>query len=126
MTIQTLNQDNLDKTVSAQELTIVDFWAPWCGPCLAFEPVMDEVSKLYPDVYFAKVNIDDQKQLAEDLGIRSVPLIMIFRREFVVFAEPGTQTASSLKDLIEQAKKIDIDDLRAKVPQADSEKTKKS
>lgn len=116
MTIQTLNQDNFDDIVRSQEITVVDFWAPWCGPCLAFAPVMDQVSKTYPEVCFAKVNIDEQKELAEDFGIRSVPMIMIFRREFVVFAEPGTQTESSLKDLIEQAKQVDVEELRSQIP----------
>jgi thioredoxin len=116
MTIQTLNAANFDDKVRGQDLTIIDFWAPWCGPCLAFAPIMDEVSTLYPDAFFAKVNIDEEKQLAEDFSIRSVPMIMIFRREFAVFAEPGTQTASSLKDLIEQAKMIDINELRATIP----------
>lgn len=114
--LKNLDVNNVDEVVRNQDVTVIDFWAPWCGPCLAFEPVMEQVSKQHPEVCFAKVNIDEQKQLADDFGVRSVPMIMIFRREFVVFAESGTQTQESLKDLIAQAQKIDLDTLHAQLP----------
>lgn len=116
MSVRTLTSKNFDDTIQNSKMVVVDFWAKWCGPCMAFAPVFEQVSMQHEDVTFAKVNIEEQTQLAEDFNIRSIPMLMIFRQEFAVFAESGIQTAESLNDLIEQARKIDITALRAKVP----------
>lgn len=115
MAITTLNQDNFDKVIRDSECVVVDFWANWCGPCLAFAPTFEALSNKNPDVVFAKVDIEQQQQLAEDFQIRSIPFLMIFRREFAVFAEPGVQTETSLQQLIDDAKQIDLSALRAQV-----------
>ncbi len=115
MAVCDLIYDDFDKTVQSNDLVIVDFWAKWCGPCLAFAPVFEAVSELHSDAIFAKVNIELETQLAEDFAVRSIPMLMIFRREFAVFVESGIQTKSSLNKLIVDAKKIDIQALREQV-----------
>lgn len=115
MSVINLNTEKFDEVIQENQVVVVDFWAKWCGPCLAFAPVFEEVSKSYSDVVFAKVNIEEEPQLADDFNIRSIPMLMIFRQEFAVFAESGIQTSDSLKDLIDQAKQIDVEVLRAQV-----------
>lgn len=111
----TLTQQNFDDIIQNNDLVIVDFWAGWCGPCLAFAPIFEQVSKAHPECIFSKINIEDEPQLASDFNIQSIPFLMIFRREFALFAQAGVQTATSLNALITDAKKIDISDLRKQV-----------
>ena len=120
MAVCNLVYSDFDKTVQSNDLVIVDFWASWCGPCLAFAPIFDEVSELHPDAVFAKVDIEKETQLAEDFSVRSIPMLMIFRREFAVFVESGIQTKTSLNELILEAKKIDIQALREQVSKQDN------
>lgn len=115
MTVRDLTQQNFDQTIQNHEVVVVDFWAKWCGPCLAFAPVMETLSEKLTDVVFAKVNIEEESQLAQDFNIRSIPMLMIFRREFAVFAESGVQTAMGLEALVLQAKQVDIKMLRQQV-----------
>lgn len=115
MAVQELTQKEFDNTIQSNDLVVVDFWAKWCGPCLAFAPVFEKVSEMHPDVVFTKVDIEQEKQLAEDFAVRSIPTLMIFRREFAVFAEAGIQTQESLNNLIKDAKKISIEDLRKQI-----------
>jgi len=110
-----LTRENFDEVIQNNEMVVVDFWAKWCKPCLAFAPIFEEVSTRHPDVIFAKVNIDEEADLAADFQVRSIPLIMIFRREFAVFSEAGAQTATSLHALVNDAKKIDLTHLREAV-----------
>ena len=122
MSVIELTADNFDETIQNNDCVIVDFWAKWCGPCLAFAPVFEELSEKHPKVVFAKVDIEKETSLADDFQIRSIPFLIIFRREFAVFAESGTQTQSSLDDLIKQAQAVDLEALRqsvAKPPEDD-------
>ena len=112
MAIIDLSQRSFDETIEGNDCVIVDFWAPWCGPCRAFSPIFEKVSGNHPDIIFAKVNIDEEPQLAEDFNIRSIPSLMIFKREFAIFSQSGMQTESGLEQLIKDAKLIDIAELR--------------
>lgn len=115
MAVIDITAENFDTIIQNNDVVVVDFWAKWCGPCMAFAPVFEEVSLEHPEVVFAKVNIEEEGQLAEDFNIRSIPMLMIFRGEFAVFAESGVQTGASLTALVAQAKELDIEELRAQV-----------
>lgn len=115
MATLSLTYQQFDEVVQSNDLVVVDFWAKWCGPCLAFSPIFENVSERHPDAIFAKVNIDEEIELAQDFAVRSIPFLMIFRREFAVFAEAGAQTATQLDALVNEAKKIDITSLRQQI-----------
>jgi thioredoxin len=91
---------------------IVDFWAPWCGPCKSFAPVFEATSEKHPDVVFAKVNSDDEQALSGHFGIRSIPTIMLFREEIIVFMQAGALPASGLESVLTQAKALDMEQVR--------------
>ena len=91
---------------------IVDFWAPWCGPCLQFAPTFKEASEKIDGVTFAKVNTEEEQSLGAHFGIRSIPTLMIFREQIGIFSQPGSMTAKDLEDLLDKAKSIDMDEVR--------------
>lgn len=101
-----LNLENFDETITTHEIVLIDFWAKWCVPCRSFEKTIKEVAKSYPQVLFAKVDIEEQKELAEEFMIKSVPSIMILRNQVVVFAESGSLSSGNLIELLDQAKNL--------------------
>jgi len=110
-----LNKDNFESTIVDNDMVLVDFWADWCGPCKMFAPVYDKVSESYPDVVFAKVDTEDQQQLASYFQIRSIPTLMIFRDKIGIFSQPGALPEAALTDLIDQAQALDMDDVRRQI-----------
>jgi len=104
--IRVLNQENFDEIVDRHPVVLVDFWAKWCKPCRSFSQVIEQVAPRYPQVIFASVDIDEQKELAEEFAIKSVPAVMIIRNQTVVFAQSGALTAGNLAELLEQAQKL--------------------
>jgi thioredoxin 1 len=107
-----VTQENLHQIISGNNMVIVDFWAPWCGPCRSFAPAYETASEKYPDVVFAKVNTEEQQALAGYFQIRSIPTLMIFREKIIIFAQPGALPASALDQVIEKAKALDMDEVR--------------
>jgi len=110
-----LGKDNFDKTVEEHELVVIDFSADWCEPCKAFEKIYEEVSKKYPDITFASIDADKEKELVKDFNVRSVPFVMIIRQSIVVFSEPGVMPAKALIELLEQTLKLDMDQIRGNI-----------
>ena len=103
-----LNQDNFEGTVIGNDIVIVDFWAPWCGPCRSFAPTYEQISEKHPDIIFAKVNTEAETDLAGYFQIRSIPTLMVFREKVVIYAEAGALPASGLEQLIEQVRGLDM------------------
>jgi len=118
-----LNKDNFESTIVDNDMVLVDFWADWCGPCKMFAPVYDKVSESYPDVVFAKVDTEEQQELASYFQIRSIPTLMVFRDKIGIFSQPGALPEAALTDLIDQAQALDMDDVRRQIEasQADGE-----
>lgn len=116
-----LTKDNFEQTVLNNDLVILDFWAPWCGPCQGFAPVYEEISEKYADVVFAKVNTEEEQELAGHFQIRSIPTLMVFREKVIIFTQPGALPGSALEEIIAKAKMLDMDQIRAEI--AAEEKT---
>jgi thioredoxin 1 len=121
MAVLELTQDNFEATVTGNKMVIIDFWAPWCGPCKSFAPVFEAAAEKHPDVVFAKVNSDDEQALAGHFGIRSIPTIMLFREEIVVFMQAGALPASGLESVLTQARALDMDQVRRDIAERDQQ-----
>ena len=103
-----LTKDNFEKTLNDHPMVVIDFWAPWCGPCRGFAPVFEKTSEGHPDVVFAKVNTDEQQELAGAFGIRSIPTLMVFREKVILFQQAGALPGGALEQVISQAKALDM------------------
>ena len=116
-----LTQNNFEEIVGGKDMVIVDFWAPWCGPCVSFAPTYEKISEKYPDIIFGKVNTEVEQELAGYFQIRSIPTLMVFRQNVVVYSEAGALPASGLEQLIEQAQKLDMDEVRKEIAAQEQE-----
>jgi len=113
-----LTKDNFDETTKNNDMVIIDFWAPWCGPCKNFGPIFEEISEKseeYPNIVFAKVNTEEERDLAGKFKIRSIPTLAIFKENIMIFSQAGAPPQSAFEDLIKQAQKIDMNMVREKM-----------
>ncbi|MBS0002006.1 MAG: thioredoxin [Thioalkalivibrio sp.] len=108
MAVQELTQENFESTVTGSDIVVVDFWAPWCAPCRAFAPTFEAASEQHEGVAFAKVNTEEQQSLAAAFQIRSIPTLMIFREQVIIFSQPGMLSAGQLDDVIAKVKALDM------------------
>ena len=107
-----LTNETFEHTVNENAMVIIDFWAPWCGPCKGFAPVYEKTSDAHPDVVFAKVNTDEQQELAGAFGIRSIPTLMVFREKVILFQQAGALPGQALEQVITQAKPLVMEKVR--------------
>ena len=110
-----LNTDNFQQTINDNANVIVDFWAPWCAPCRAFAPTFEAASEKQPGIIFAKVNTEEQQDIAAAFNIRSIPTLMVFRDQVIIYSEAGSLPASAFDQLIDQVMALDMDTVRAEI-----------
>ena len=110
-----LTKDNFDEVAAGSDFMIIDFWAPWCGPCKQFGPIFEETAKKYEEITFAKVNTEEEQELAAHFQIRSIPTLMIMREQIVIYAQPGALMGGQFEQLIEKARELDMEEVRKQV-----------
>lgn len=120
MAVVELNKDTFEETVTASNFVVVDFWAPWCGPCRSFAPTYEKVSEDFPDTVFAKVNTEDEQEIAGHFQIRSIPTLMIFRDNIIIYSEAGALPEGAFRELLERAASLDMDEVRKQVEESNN------
>jgi len=121
MATVTATKDNFEQLVLENDTVFIDFWAEWCGPCRMFAPTFESASEDHPDIVFAKVDTEDQRELAEYFQIRSIPTLMVFKDQIAVFRQAGALPAPMFGDLIGQVEDLDMEEVRAKIAAQDAD-----
>ena len=108
MATVTLTKDNFEQVVTDNKFVIIDFWAPWCGPCRGFAPVFEAASEQHDDIVFGKLNTEEEQELGATFNIRSIPTLMIFREKVIIFSQPGALPGKQFDELIGKARELDM------------------
>lgn len=121
MSTVAITKENFEETITKNSIVLLDFWASWCGPCRQFGPIFEKASEDNPDIVFGKIDTDAQQELAQGAQITSIPTLMAFRDGIAIFKQAGALPAPALKDLIEQIKGLDMDQVRADIAAANGD-----
>ena len=115
MAVAELDTSNFEQTIQDNDFVIVDFWAPWCGPCRSFAPVYDKVSNDFEDILFAKVNTEEHQAIAGHFQIRSIPTLMIFREQIIIYSQAGALPEGAFRELLAKAKELDMAEVKRQI-----------
>ena len=115
-----LTKDTFEDIITSNDIVLLDFWAPWCGPCKQFTPVFESISESHPDIVFAKVNTEEQQELGGYFKIRSIPTLMAFREQIIVFSQAGALPPAGLETVIEKISALDMDEVRRQVAEQEN------
>lgn len=121
MAVVELTKENFEQVLTSNPTVIVDYWAPWCGPCRGFAPVFEKVAEANPDVVFAKVNTEDEQEIAQHFQIRSIPTLMVFRDRIIVFSQPGALPQGALEQVVAKAKELNMEEVRSQLEKQDNQ-----
>ena len=110
-----LTKENFEQVVTGSDMVVVDFWEPWCAPCRAFAPTYEAASERHEGVVFAKVNTEQEQELAAAFNIRSIPTLMLFREQVILYSEPGALPPPALEEILSKAKAIDMESVRKEI-----------
>lgn len=121
-----LNKDNFQSAIEDNDIVILDFWAPWCGPCKSFGPIFEKVAGENPDIAFAKINTEEEQELGAMFAIRSIPTLMIFREQIAVFSQPGALPEGALNELLGKVKELDMDEVRSQIAEMEKQEVEKA
>ena len=116
-----LTKDNFEQVVTGNDVVIVDCWAPWCAPCRAFAPTFEQASEQHADVVFAKVNTEEEQEVAGAFNIRSIPTLMVFREKVILYSEAGSLPAQALEQVITQVKGVDMSAVHREIAERGTE-----
>ncbi|OQX07740.1 MAG: thioredoxin [Thiothrix lacustris] len=117
MATMEMTAQDFEDTITTNDIVIIDFWAPWCGPCRSFAPIFEKVSDNHTDIVFAKVNTEEEQDLAGHFQIRSIPTLMIFREQVILFAEAGMLSEPQLEQVIAKVRELDMAKVQADIAQ---------
>jgi thioredoxin 1 len=115
MAVTQLTQSNLDDTINNNDIVVIDFWAPWCGPCQTFKPIFEQAAEKHEDAVFASCNTEEQSELAAIFQIQSIPTLVVFREGINIFGQPGMLPAEALDELMDKVREVDMEEVRAEV-----------
>jgi len=115
MALENLTAENFNQQVESNQISILDFWAPWCGPCRQFAPIFEEVASNHPDILFGKINTEEQRELAAHFQVQSIPTVAVLKEGIVVFLQAGMLPKEGLEDIIKQVKELDMDMVREQI-----------
>jgi thioredoxin 1 len=121
MAVVELTKENFEQVITANPMVVVDYWAPWCGPCRGFAPVFESVAEANPDIVFAKVNTDEEQEIAQHFQIRSIPTLMVFKEQVIVFSQAGALPKGPFEQVVAKSKELDMDEVRRQMAAQEAE-----
>jgi thioredoxin 1 len=119
--VMEVTKENFSEVIEKNDIVIIDFWAPWCGPCRSFAPIFEKAAEANPDAAFVKINTEQEQELAGHFQIRSIPTLMVFREKVLIFAQPGVLPESALADLLSQVKALDMEQVHKEIAEQQAE-----